>query len=187
MQPHTGLAQTPQHLRWWSRVHRHLMPDYNRKATVYWWLVAVMGGVTLIGSMVSVVDDGPQAWLQIAIGMAIAMFAGFFPVRVPRSKNSFAAGEIFIFLLLLIHGPGAAALAASGEAAVGSWRTSKRWTSRIASPAMAALAMFSAGSLFCLVFKHVADNAGLLIVATMVFAVVFFVFNTLLVTAVPRL
>ena len=163
------------------------MPDYNRKAATYWWTVVVLGSVTLIGSVVSVADEGPRAWLQIAIGMVIAMLAGFFPVRVPRSKNSFAAGEIFIFLLLLIHGPGAAALAASGEAAVGSWRTSKRWTSRIVSPAMAALAMFSAGSVFCLVFKHVADNAGLLIVATMLFAVAFFVFNTLLVSAVPRL
>ena len=187
MTPATGLAPTPQPLRWWSRVHRELMPDYNRKAAVYWWSVVVLGGITLIGSMVTVADDGPLAWVQIAIGMAIAMFAGFFPVRVPRSKNSFAAGEIFIFLLLLIHGPAAAALAASGEAAVGSWRTSKRWTSRIVSPAMAALAMFSAGSIFSLVFKHVADNAGLLIVATMLFAVAFFVFNTLLVTAVPRL
>jgi hypothetical protein len=82
------------------------------------------------------------AWLQVLAGMAIAMFAGFFPVRIPRSKNSFAAGEIFIFLLLLIHGPAAASLAAAGEAFVGSWRTSRRWTSRIASPAMAALAMF---------------------------------------------
>ena len=187
MNPASGLVPTPQPLRWWSRLHRELMPDYNRKATAYWWSVVVLGSVTLIGSIVSVADDGPLAWMQIAIGMVIAMFAGFFPVRVPRSKNSFAAGEIFIFLLLLIHGPGAAALAASGEAAVGSWRTSKRWTSRIVSPAMAALAMFSAGSIFSLVFQHVADNAGLLIVATMLFAVAFFVFNTLLVTAVPRL
>ena len=54
----------------------------------------------------------------------IAMLAGVFPVRIPRSKNSFAAGEIFIFLLLLVHGAGAAALAAAGEAGVGSYRTS---------------------------------------------------------------
>ena len=87
------------------------------------------------------------ALLQVLAGAAVAMLAGFFPVRIPRSKNSFAAGEIFIFLLLLLHGPAAAALAAAGEALVGSWRTSKRWTSRIASPAMAALAMFLAGSL----------------------------------------
>jgi hypothetical protein len=42
-----------------------------------------------------------------------------------------------------MHGPAAATLAAAGEAAVGSYRTSKRWTSRIVSPAMAAVAMLS--------------------------------------------
>ena len=163
------------------------MPDYNRKAAIYWWTVVLLGGVTLIGSMVSVASEAPPVALQIAAGAIISMLAGFFPVRVPRSKNSFAAGEIFIFLLLLIHGPAAAALAAAGEAAMGSWRTSKRWTSRIASPTMAALAMFLVGSLFSLVFSHLADKAGLLILATILFAVVFFVINTLLVTSVLRL
>ena len=23
--------------RWWLRLHRGLMPDYNRQAAVYWW------------------------------------------------------------------------------------------------------------------------------------------------------
>ena len=187
MNPASGLVPTLQSLRWWSRLHRELMPDYNRKATVYWWSVVVLGSVTLIGSMVSVADDGPLAWGQIAMGMVIAMFAGIFPVRVPQSKNSFAAGEIFIFLLLLLHGPEAATLAAAGEAAVGSWRTSKRWTSRIASPAMAALAMYGAGALLNLVIGRVVNSAGLLILATMAFALVYFVFNIFLVTAVPRL
>ena len=187
MNPASGLVPTLQSLRWWSRLHRELMPDYNRKATVYWWSVVVLGSVTLIGSMVSVADDGPLAWGQIAMGMVIAMFAGIFPVRVPQSKNSFAAGEIFIFLLLLLHGPEAATLAAAGEAAVGSWRTSKRWTSRIASPAMAALAMYGAGTLLNLVIGRVVNSAGLLILATMAFALVYFVFNIFLVTAVPRL
>ena len=163
------------------------MPDYNRKATLYWWLVVTLGAATLVGSLLSLVDQPPLVWLQVAMGMLIAMLAGFFPVRIPRSKNSFAAGEIFIFLLLLIHGPGAAALAAAGEVAVGACRTSKRWTSRIVSPAMAALAMYSAGSLFSLAFQHVAENAGLLILATMLFGMAFFIINTLLVTAVPRL
>ena len=163
------------------------MPDYNRKAATYWWTVVLLGGMTLIGSVVSVASEAPPVALQIVAGAIISMLAGFFPVRIPRSKNSFAAGEIFIFLLLLIHGPAAAALAAAGEAAMGSWRTSKRWTSRIASPTMAALAMFLAGSLFSLVFSHLADKAGLLILATILFAVVFFVINTLLVTNVLRL
>ena len=116
------------------------------------------------------------------------MLAGVFPVRIPRSKNSFAAGEIFIFLLLLLHGPAAATLAAAGEALVGSWRTSKRWTSRIASPAMAAHRDGAAGSLLDRRDRHAArSRAGrtppVLLVGDDRLALVYFVINTLLITA----
>ena len=172
---------------WWRRVHAALMPDYNTKAAVYWWTVVALGAATLLLSVWLVAQQPSAAWLQIAAGAVVAMVAGIFPVRIPRSKNSFAAGEIFIFLLLLIHGPGAAALAAGGEAFVGSARTSKRWTSRLASPAMAALAMFSAGSVLQLVLDRIGGAAGWLIIATMAFSLAYFVINSLLVTAVPRL
>ena len=175
----------------WSRLHQALMPDYNRKAAVYWWAVVLLGTAALLYSVLGVAALPAADWVQIAVGMIIAMLAGMFPVRIPRSKNSFAAGEIFIFLLLLLHGPAAATLAAGGEAMVGAMRTSKRWTSRIASPAMAALAMFVAGSLLQMLLdalrRMALTNEGLLVVAVMLFSLVYFTFNTLLVTAVPRL
>ena len=163
------------------------MPDYNPKATAYWWLVVVLGSITVGLALHDLAALPRTLWLQAAAGAAVALLAGFFPLRIPRSKNSFAAGEIFIFLLLLIHGPALAALAAAGEALIGSWRTSKRWTSRIASPAIAALAMFSAGSALNQSRSYLPDNAGVLIVATMLFAMVYFGLNTLLVASVPRL
>jgi diguanylate cyclase (GGDEF)-like protein/PAS domain S-box-containing protein len=168
-------------------LHAALMPDYNRKATVYWWLVVALGALALGWALWSLGPSPASVWWQVAAGTTIAMVAGFFPVRIPRQKNSFAAGEIFIFLLLLMHGPAAAVLAAAGEAAVGSWRSSKRWTSRIVSPAMAALAMFAAGMALELALDRLASNAGATIVAAMAVALGYFVLNTLLVTAVPRL
>jgi diguanylate cyclase (GGDEF)-like protein/PAS domain S-box-containing protein len=187
MKPASGSPATPLPPPWWARLHAALMPDYNRKATVYWWSVVLLG-MTILGLSVTQLAQQPSlAWLQVAVGMAIAMLAGFFPVRVPRSTNSFAAGEIFIFLLLLMHGPSAAALAAAGEGAVGALRTSRRWTSRIATPAMAAVAMYSAGSLVDALLDRASTNAGVLIVATMAFALAYFVVNTLLISAVPRL
>jgi diguanylate cyclase (GGDEF)-like protein/PAS domain S-box-containing protein len=163
------------------------MPDYNRKATAYWWLV-VAGGVLALGlSVEALAQRGPQVWAQVAAGAAIAMLAGYFPVRVPRSGNSFAAGEVFIFLLLLVHGPAAATLAAALEGGVGALRTSKRWTSRIATPAMAALAMYGAGAVLELMRGPAEKNAGVLIIATMAFALIYFVLNTLLISALPRL
>ncbi|MEO8806718.1 MAG: bifunctional diguanylate cyclase/phosphodiesterase [Burkholderiaceae bacterium] len=176
---------------WWRRLHRGLMPDYNRKATTYWWVMVLLGGAVLLSSLHTVFAMPADAIVQVLAGVAIAMLAGMFPVRIPRSKNSFAAGEIFIFLLLLLHGPAAAMLAAAGEGLVGSWRTSKRWTSRLVSPAMGGIAMFSAGSLLQLGIEAShrlgAYNAGFLLMAVMLCAVLDFMLNTLLITAVPYL
>jgi diguanylate cyclase (GGDEF)-like protein/PAS domain S-box-containing protein len=172
---------------WWQRLHAALMPDYNRPAAVYWWSVVVLGAIVLLGALAWLTQQPASVALQVIGGTAVAMLAGVFPVRIPRWKTSFAAGEIFIFLLLLIHGPGAAALAAAGEGFTGSWRTSKRWTSRIATPTMAALAMFTTGGLLHLLLSAVPDSAVVLMVATMAFSIAYFVFNTILVTAVGRL
>jgi uncharacterized membrane protein len=176
---------------WWVRLHRALMPDYNRQATTYWWVMALLGAMILGHTLGTLLALPVADRVQVCAGAAIAMVAGFFPVRIPRSKNSFAAGEIFIFLLLLLHGPAAATLAAAGEGLIGSWRTSKRWTSRIASPTMAAISMFCSGSLLESVLGALRDrgwdNAAVLMGATTTFALAYFVLNTLLVTLVPKL
>ena len=103
----------------WGRLHGALMPDYNRKATAYWWTMVCIGALVLAYCAGEVARLPRDALLQIVAGAAIATLAGFFPVRIPRSTNSFAAGEIFIFLVLLLHGAPAASLAAAGEALVG--------------------------------------------------------------------
>ena len=174
-----------------ARLHAALMPDYNRKATAYWWTVVALGTLALGHSAHTVAALPLAACAQIAVGIAIAMLAGLFPVRIRHSTNSFAAGEVFIFLLLLLHGPAAATLAAGGEALVGSSRTSNRWTSRIASPAMAAMAMFGAGSMLQALLDAMQrtgfTNEGLVVVAVIAFSLVYFLLNTLLISAVPRL
>jgi diguanylate cyclase (GGDEF)-like protein/PAS domain S-box-containing protein len=183
-----GDARPPDARFGWRSVHAALMPDYNAPATAYWWTVVVLGSAALVGAAASLAAKTPMDWLQVAVGMGVAMLAGFFPVRIPNSKNSFAAGEIFIFLTLLVQGPAAAVLAAAGEAAVGSWRTSKRWTSRIASPAMAALAMLVAGStLQWLIGGPGESSAAAVTLVSMAVALGYFLLNTLLVTAVGRL
>jgi hypothetical protein len=52
-----------------------------------------------------------------------------------------------------MHGPGAAAILAASEAGVGTLRTSRRWTSRLFSPASAALAMVASGALLHLALQ----------------------------------
>ena len=180
-------AATP----WWRRVHQQFMPDYNRKAAVYWWSVVLLGSAVIGHAAAHVAQLPFGAWAQIIVATVLAMVAGLVPVRIPRSTNSFTAGEIFIFLLLLMSGPEAAALASACEAGVGAWRSSRRWTSRIASPAMAALAMYASGSLLHAGLQGLQAIGlgydGLLLVATILFAFGYFLLNTLLVTMVPRL
>jgi diguanylate cyclase (GGDEF)-like protein/PAS domain S-box-containing protein len=183
MTPEAG-ASVPTALR---RLQAALMPDYNRPAAVYWWLVVLGGGAALVAALASLATQSPDIWLQVAVGTLIAMLAGVFPVRIPGVRTSFAAGEIFIFLLLLLHGPSAAVLAAAGEGFVGSCRTSKRWTSRLASPAMAALAMAAMGNALHALLAWAPQSAPLLIVGMMVCALGYFVLNLQLVTAVGRL
>jgi diguanylate cyclase (GGDEF)-like protein/PAS domain S-box-containing protein len=167
------------------------MPDYNRKATAYWWTVVLLGLAAAAYSAASVATLPPAALAQALAGMAIAMVAGFFPIRIGRSKSSFAAGEVFIVLLLLMHGPAAAALAAGAETMVGALRTSKRWTSRIASPTLSALAMFCCGSLLDAMLAFLQHrgltNAGLTVVAAMLFSLLYFSANGMLVSTILRL
>lgn len=167
------------------------MPDYNRRAKLYWWAMALLGAVALAHAARTVAAMPGAALTQVVAGVSIAMIAGFFPVHVPRSKNSFAAGEIFIFLLLLLHGPAAATLAAAGEGMVGAFRTSKRWTSRIATPAMASLAIFGVGSLLqqALEISQLGKvyGTGFLLLATMLCSILYFALNTVLIAAIPYL
>lgn len=175
---------------WWD-VHGRLMPDYNRRATAFWWAVTGLGSVVLAWAATRLAGAPLHVWLQIGACTLMAMLAGLLPVRVPKTNNSFTAGEIFIFLLLLTAGVEAAVLACSLEALVGSWRTSRRWTSRIISPALAALAMGGCGWPFQsgaeLLIEHGLMSDALLLIGAIGFALLYFVVNTLLVTTLPLL
>ena len=175
----------------WQRLHAALMPDYNPKATAYWWALVTLGSGVLIYALVRLASLSFEIQVQILFGCGVAMLAGLFPVRIPGSKNSFAAGEVFILLLLLMQGPAAAALAAACEAFIGSARTSKRWTSWLASPATASVSMMLVGSAFQgLVQAFNLDGAlgeALVLTLAMVSAIAHFGVNTFLITMVLHL
>ena len=175
----------------WHRLHAALMPDYNGPAAAYWWAVTLLGGAVLAQALHYFWQQPVDLQLQLLFGCAVAMLAGLFPVRIPGVKNAFAAGEVFIMLLLLLQGPQAALLAAAAEAFVGAARSSKRWTSRLISPSTAALSMLVMGSGFQALIERV-DQQGtygvaLVLTLTMAVSVGHFLFNALLITLVMRL
>ena len=186
---------TPQHGKvggaWWQRLHHGLMPDYNRKATAYWWTVLLLGGAILGHALFTVASSSVGQALQVAAGVALAVLAGWFPVRVPGMKNSFAAADIVTFVLLLMFGAPAATLAAAAEVATVSWRTSKRWTSRLGSPAIAAVAMGIASSTLQAAVQAVQAaglyNQGVLLLLTLGCAALNFLLSALLITGTQHL
>lgn len=185
-------AKPPAHgMAWHQRVHAALMPDYNRAATIYWWLAVSAGGLLLLLSLLQVLALPMTALLQIAAGLVFAIGAGLFPVRVPGTRVSFGVGELSIYLVLLLQGPAAAAVLAAAEAGIGSFRTSKRWTSRLGSPAMATLAMVAAGSLFQAGREALEVRALVaapwLLALSLAFGLVYFFFSATLMGATARL
>ncbi|HYC35031.1 MAG TPA: GGDEF domain-containing protein [Usitatibacter sp.] len=130
------------------RLHASLMPDYNRAAAAYWCGLILVGVAVLAVALHAASLRPAQVQLQILAVCVASMLAGGFPVPLPGTKSSFSAAEIFIFLALLYVGLDAACLAAAAEAFIASARTSKRWTSRLVSPAVAALSIGVTGGLF---------------------------------------
>src|ERR1700688_1165906 len=167
------------------------MDDYTPQAKVYWWTTTLIGTAALGLALLDLSQLDGAILLQVACGIAIAALSGLFPVRIPGTKTSLAGAELFIFLLLLVHGPAAATIAAAAEAAVGSLRTSKRWTSRIGSPTMAAMAMYGCGAAFTLAtsaarIDGVLSNSWLLVVL-FTFASGYFACSTLLMASLISL
>jgi diguanylate cyclase (GGDEF)-like protein/PAS domain S-box-containing protein len=168
----------------WGR----FFPDYNAPAALYWGAL-VASGLTAFGLSVHRLASLPPAdlWQVVAIGL-VAAVVGMFPLHPPKTKISIAAGDIFIFLLLLLHGTEAAVVGAVMESAVCVLRTSRRWTSRIASPAATALAMLICGTGFqkmvtALAHAGIAGD-GMLFAAMMLFAGSYFVVSPTLVAIV---
>lgn len=159
------------------------MKDYTPAAKRYWWTVVFLGVWALIYAIAQVGQLEGTVLAQVLFGAAVAAVVGLFPVRIPGAKTAIAGGEIFIFLMLLVYGAPAAVLAAVAEGTVASWRSSKRWTSRVVTPAMASLAMLACASLFELARGQVVAlslNNGVILALVLVFAALYFVANTVL-------
>src|SRR5262252_6452351 len=149
---HAAQTAAPSLIRF---AREQLFPDYNRAAIAYWCALVAAGLGAIVVSIFEAARLARSQQLEVLLIAVIAALVALFPLRIPRSKHSIAAGDVFIFLMLLLHGPFAAALAAAAESGVCSWRTSKRWSSRFASPAAAAVAMLLCGQAFEFLLRQI--------------------------------
>ena len=174
-----------------ARVNQALLFDYNAKARAFWWTMVSLGAATLAYAAGTVASLPLASIGGVLGGVLIALVAGLFPVKIARTKNSFVAGEIFIFFLLLVYGPAAAALAAAAEAFAGTYRSSRRLSSWIGSPTAAALSIFLCGSAYefalqqltAVGFGYPALGILLLLIAALAYSIT----SSVLVTTVMKL
>jgi diguanylate cyclase (GGDEF)-like protein/PAS domain S-box-containing protein len=167
------------------------MADWNPSAKAYWWTTTTLGVIVIVLAIRSVAALPPASVGQVVLGVAMAGLAGMFPTA-PRGKVAFTGGEIFIFLVLLMNGPAAAALAAAAEAGVGTFRSTSRLASRICAPAMGALAMYACGTLFALTWDWLgvhleAPSFAVLVIVLFPLGITYFASQTLLMSSLITL
>ncbi len=147
VQPNAPPDPGPAPGRWGRFAQRHLF-DYNPQATRLWLLLASLGGLAVVWSLAALSTLPWVVLTQVQLGISFVVLAAFFPVHLPRTKYLIGVADVFVFALLALHGAPAAALAAGAEGLVGVWRSSKRLTSRVSTPAAATAAMLLCGAAY---------------------------------------
>jgi diguanylate cyclase (GGDEF)-like protein/putative nucleotidyltransferase with HDIG domain len=132
------------------------MSDYNRAARTYWTVMVVAGASVFVWAALHCFSLSSIQWIQFAGLLSLVVVAGSHPIRIPNTKSSFTAGDVFIFLGVLFLGIPAAIVIGVTDAFVSSRRTSKRLASWIAAPAMMALTVFVSGQAFYFALAHYA-------------------------------
>ncbi|MCI0487104.1 MAG: EAL domain-containing protein [Blastocatellia bacterium] len=162
------------------------MSDYNRGARAYWWTVLILGALALVYGVVGVLRLERVEFIGAVALMAVGFLVGLRPICIPGTKTSITPGDIFMFLAMLFWGVPTALLIAVTDAFAASYRSSRRWTSRLGSPAMMAIAIFISGGLFEWGLSWLNHfqiyNSGMLFMALLLFSLIHFVLNSALIT-----
>jgi diguanylate cyclase (GGDEF)-like protein/putative nucleotidyltransferase with HDIG domain len=124
------------------------MSDYNRSARTYWTVMVIAGASVFVWAAQRCFSLSGIQWAGFAGLLSLVILAGSNPIRIPNTRSSFTAGDVFIFLGVLFLGIPAAIMIGVVDAFVSSRQTSKRLASWIAAPAMMAVTVLIAGQAF---------------------------------------
>ncbi len=133
---------------WWARFRQRHLFDYPPPAIRAWLAIVAVGAGALAWAVSRLSHLDPAELAPALTGIALVALAGSFALKIPRSNHSFTAADIFTFTILATLGTPVAVLAAGLESAIGTWRTSKRLTSRLSSPAATMAAVLVCGAAY---------------------------------------
>ena len=126
-----------------GRFRRRHLYDYPPAAAGF-WLIVVSGGALVGLTSIGSIGLNAGAWFSTVVAAVPVLVAAQFPIRVPRTKIAFSGSDVFLFATLAFLGPAAAILIGGLDSAIGSYRRSRRLSSRLAGPATSMLAMGAA-------------------------------------------
>ena len=86
------------------------LSDYNRPAKTYWTVMVIAGTGVFAWAAQHAFSLSRIQWAGFAGLMLMVILAGSNPMRIPNTKSSFTAGDVFIFLGVLFLGIPAAIL-----------------------------------------------------------------------------
>src|SRR5205807_4949157 len=133
------------------------MSDYNRAAKTYWIFMVAAGAVVFVWAIARCLSLTQIQSGELAAFALFAVVTSAHPIRIPNTKSSFTAGDVFTFLAVLILGVPAAVLVGVVDVFVSSRGTSKKLSSWIAAPAMMAVTVFISGNVFYFALSRYAD------------------------------
>ena len=134
------------------------LADYGRAALCYWIAMVGAGAVVLTWALVRCTAfNGDQLVQFLALLIAVSIFSSK-PIRIPGVKAVVSASDAFVFLAVLTLGVPAAVVLGAVDNFIGVAHASRRWSSRLSSPAMMLLSVAVSGQVF---YWSLAAHAGI--------------------------
>jgi diguanylate cyclase (GGDEF)-like protein/putative nucleotidyltransferase with HDIG domain len=160
------------------------MSDYSPAARLYWCATTLFGAVVLAWAIYGTLRLDNNVLLGVVALLAVTVVAGLRPIRIPGTRTSATPGDIFVFLAALLWGSPVAVLVAATDVAAGAYRSSRRWTSRIGSPALMSITALLSTETFLLAQATLRDhrrlNTATMLMALLGFSLFHFLLNSLL-------
>jgi diguanylate cyclase (GGDEF)-like protein/putative nucleotidyltransferase with HDIG domain len=167
------------------------MSDYGPGARAYWFAGAIVGAMAVAWSLSESLHLDSTALTGMAVMMVIVYLSSLRPIRLHGTTAAITPGDIFMFLTALLWGPPAATLVAALDAFAASCRFSRRWTSRIISPAVTSISILTSSLIFTRLLEWLKQqnlfSAATLLGGLLLFSVVHFLLNTLLYSGLQSL
>jgi len=135
------------HSAWRSFQRAHLF-DYPPAARAAWVAIVTCGGAALGWALWQLLALHSAQTGPVLLALSLVALAANLALKLGRSSYTLSVADVFIFTALATLGTPVAVLAAGVDGAIGTWRTSKRLSSRISSPAAAMAAMAVCGVAF---------------------------------------